>query len=175
MNLHYKNLKLLFIFCLLATLIVPATFPSIRLYFFIPFIITSYYQKPLLTCLWYSIACGLIIDLLSADSRLGFHAVIYSLSTMILYNQRKNFFSDYVTTLPIMTFFYSLISTSLETGIYYGVGKASFFTIKWFACDIVLMPLFDAMFAFTTLILPFIILGKKQRKGKDYFMSEPGR
>ncbi|MEC7839532.1 MAG: mreD [Chlamydiota bacterium] len=174
MNLLYKNLKALFFITLILTLLIPSTFPSARLYFFIPFIITSYYQKPLLTCLWYSIACGLVLDLLAADSRLGLHAVVYSLSTMLLYGQRKNFFSDYLTTLPLMTLFFSLLATTIETGIYYGIGKAPPLTLNLFICDFVVMPICDAAYAFTFFILPYLVLGKKQLKGKDYFISENG-
>ncbi len=171
MNLYHKNLTGVFFISLIMALVMPTLAPSFRFYFFIPFIIISYYQKPLITCLWYSIVCGVILDLLTTDARLGIHALTYCLGTMILYQQRKNFFADYLTTLPLMVLFFSVLTTGIENGILFGMGKAPAFTMGWLLCDMLLLPVFDSVYAFSVFIVPSLIFGKRQMKGNDYFMA----
>lgn len=169
MNLREKNLLFTFLVSLICFLILPSLFPSFNLYYLIPFIIISFYQKPLLTCLWYALFCGLIIDIFSGSSRLGFTAMNYTLSVFLLYPQKKHFFSDSITTLPIMTFLFSLLSTVFQFMILYSLNKQPLVNIKWIASDLLLMSFFDAAFAFTLFVIPGLLIGKRSMKGSDYF------
>ena len=152
-------------------LIIPATLPSARLFFLAPFLIIMYYQKPLLTCLWASLLCGLMIDLLSSYERLGICAANYTLTTFILYRFREHFFSDSLSTLPLMTVFFALISTFVQLNFIFVFDQPVAITYVWFWHDLVLMPLADAFYAFAVFILPFLLFSKPRRKGKDYFMT----
>lgn len=149
----------------------PVCFPTFRLYYFVPFIIITFYQKSFNTCLWLSLFCGVIVDIFFSGDQLGMHAFVYVITTSILFNRKQNFFSDSLTTLPIMTFFYSVIVTVCKTIIFAGMNRSYFFNLAWFFSDLILMPIFDATYAFSFFILPFICFGKKRLKGTDYFIS----
>jgi rod shape-determining protein MreD len=172
MNLRNKNLKLIFLTTCLFTLFLPTLFPFFHLLYFVPFLIIAIYKKSLSTCLWYSLLCGLLIDLLSDESRLGFYAMNYSLTIFLLYPQRKNFFSDSITTLPLMSFFFSVISTVIEIAYLSSTGRSPSLSMQWIMTDLLIMPVFDGVYAFMVFILPFALFGKRQRKGTDYFMTD---
>lgn len=167
MNLYKKRIVLAFLASLLLTL-----FTTVPLMFFAPFLVILYYKKPLVTCLWWSLLCGLIVDLLSIQDRLGIHAMNYCIITWFLYRQRRNFFADSASTLPIMTFFFSVFSTLVEVILIDIFGTRMHLTWEWAMTDLLILPLFDAGFAFCYFILPFILLGKRPRKGQDYFLKQ---
>ncbi|MEM1283274.1 MAG: mreD [Chlamydiota bacterium] len=171
MNLRTKNLKLIFLTTCLFTLFLPNLFPFVHLLYFVPFLVITIYQKPLTTCLWFSLICGLLLDLLSDGTRLGFYAMNYAVTSFALYPQRKNFFSDSITTLPIMSFFFSIISTIIELTYRSSTGKLPSLSIQWAFTDLLVMPAADAMYSFAVFILPFALFGKPQRKGTDYFTT----
>jgi len=148
-------LFLFFLFALLLTLLSPAFAPSFNLQFFVPVLILSYYRKPLVACLWLSLCCGLILDLLASDHRLGLHALNYCLITLVLYNQKRNFFEDSLTTLPIMTLFFSVLSTGLQVILLVLFEKGLPLTIGWVATDLILLPLCDALYGFIFFTIPF--------------------
>jgi hypothetical protein len=170
-NLVHKNPILVFLVTLFSTLAAPVLVPSLRFSFFIPFIIILFYQKPFYICLWASFACGAILDLLSSHHPYGLFALNFCFSTACLYPQRKNFFTDSITTLPILTFFYSLASTLIQIVLLYTFDQHPLFSWTWILTDLILLPAFDALFAFGLFILPFLFFGKPPLKGKDYFME----
>ncbi|MEI8365261.1 MAG: rod shape-determining protein MreD [Parachlamydiaceae bacterium] len=168
-NLNSKALKWAFVFCLLLTLTIPALYPSLRLLFFSPFLVIAIYQKPLSTCLWYAFICGLILDLLSSSPRLGIHALNFCLTLAILYPQQRNFFADNLSTLPLMTFFFSTLSTAILATLMYTIEMHNIFSVRWAYTDLMLMSAADAAYAFIAFILPPLFFGKQRRSGKDYF------
>jgi len=163
MNLQKNNLKFTFIAALIPTLLFPALFPAFRIQFMIPFLITLYYQRSYIDCLWGSLLCGLIMDLLSQNHRLGLYGMIFCMTTMILYRQRRNFFADTVTTLPIMTFFFSVTSTIIHGLLISTFDSKLNLSAAWFFTDLILYPLFDALYAFVFFVLPYWIFGKSRR------------
>lgn len=170
MNLRNKNLKLIFLACCLFTLIFPSLFPHVHLLYFAPFLVIALYQKSLAACLWYAALCGLSIDLLSDGNRLGFYALNYSLTTLLLFPQRKNFFSDSISTLPLMSFLFSALSTVVEIASRFSMGTLPTLSLQWAFTDLIAMPAADALFAFALFILPHAVFGKPERKGRDYFI-----
>jgi len=172
MNLYKKNTKIVFFIALVLTLLMPVFFPALRLHYFTPFLVILFYKKPFISCLWGSIGCGLILDLLSPQARLGMNAINFTLTTGILYGQRRHFFSDSMTTLPMMTFFFSLISTVFHVLLISIFDKGIPITKDWIKYDLIMMPALDAALAFCIYILPSFFFGQPIRKGKDYFMQE---
>ncbi|MFQ5728737.1 MAG: mreD [Waddliaceae bacterium] len=171
MNLQKKNLLFAFLGTLLFTLFVPVILPALKLLFFVPFLVILFYRKPLITCLWGSLICGLILDMLSSHSRLGLYAMNFTLTTWILYGRRRHFFADNASTLPIMTFFFSVVSTIIQ-GILLNTFEGHFqMSWEWLFSDLAVMPLLDASYAFLIFILPYLLFGKPGRKGKDYFLQ----
>lgn len=171
-NLEQKNLTLSLVFVLFLTLSIPTLFPHMRLLFFAPFLIIVYYKKSFLASLWTSLFCGLFLDLLSSHTHLGFHATSYCLSTALLYSQRRNFFADSLSTLPLMTYFFSSIATLFQMGLMHFFEQRIQFSWEWVMTDLVYMPGLDALYAFACFILPARCFGKRPRRGRDYFLSE---
>lgn len=169
LNLNQKNVLGAFLFSLFLTLCFPVLFPTYHLIFFSPFLIILFYQSSYLACLWSALLCGIIIDLLSSDMRLGLYGIIFCLTTALLYNQKRNFFADSLSTLPIMTYLFSLIFTIIQALSLYILEKESILSWKWILTDLVFMPGLDALYAFIVFILPAIFFGKMPRRGKDYF------
>lgn len=170
MNLSQKNIPILFIISLILSLASSFINAPLKLNFFIPIIIISFYQKSLNYCLWFSLLCGLIFDLFHQADLLGLEILAFSLSTLLLYNQKQNFFSDYITTLPLMTFFYSALNFVIECLIIYFIDKPSFFfSIKFIISNLLIYPLMDSIYALLFFVLPFKLFGKRQLRGSDYF------
>lgn len=172
MNLSNKRLDVAFGLCLLLTLTIPNFFPWMRLLFFAPFVIMAIYKRPRVKAMCLAAVCGLIIDLLAANSRLGIHMTAYALASAALYSQKRNFFADSLTTLPIMTFLFSILSSALTILLYLLFDKLPSLSIMWAMTDLFLLPLADAFYGFIVFILPVRLFGKAPRKGQDYFLSQ---
>lgn len=168
--LNYKRLDFSFFFCLLLTLIIPSIFTSARLTFFAPFLIISMYKEKLSTTLWFGLGCGLFLDLLSSYPRLGVHSLNFCIVLLVLYPQKRFFFADSLTTLPIMTFFFASLSSLIMVFQAYSFDIKGMLSMQWVFTDLIFMPIADATYAFCCFILPGIIFGKPQRRGKDYFL-----
>ena len=160
-------------FALALNLFMPALFPALNLTFFAPFLVVSFYKKPLFICLWFALICGVVLDLLASEHRLGLHAINYCLATWLLYDQKRNFFEDSLSTLPIMTFFFSVISTGIQAILLYIFEHGIAFSWEWAGTDLVIMPLCDAAYAFVSFTIPFILMSSKTRRSGDEYFSNP--
>lgn len=170
--LDSKSLAWTFGVCLSLTIVMPAICPSIRLLFFSPFLITALYQKPIPTALCLALLCGFILDLLSSSPRLGIHALDFCVTLAILYKQQRNFFADSLSTLPFMTFLFSMISTAIFGLLVYTIEMQNIISLRWIFTDLLLMPVADAGYAFVVFILPALFFGKRRLSGKDYFLEK---
>lgn len=153
-----------FFYSIILALTLPIFLPQLALMFFAPFIVITYYYKDKISCLWLSLVCGLIIDLLSDNNRLGVYALNYCLTTFILYRQKYHFFEDNLTTFPIMTFLFSCFSSLLQALLLYLFGKGIIFSWDWFKLDIILFPFIDSLFAALCFTLPFFLLPKPLKR-----------
>lgn len=171
-NLARKNSVIIFAICCLLTLAIPAVAPKYRLMFFAPFLVIVCYQQPLRKAIWAGIGCGFIFDLLSPHTRLGLHALDFCVATALIYPQKRHFFADSLSTLPIMTFLFSVISTALLAVMLYVIEMQNVFSLAWVATDLLFLPIADAAFAFLAFILPSFLFGQRPRRGSDYFMPD---
>lgn len=169
--LNDKRLDVAFTISLVLTIVSPALLPHLALSFFPPFLIIACYKKPLSVCLWLALCCGLILDLLSSQTRLGLYPLSFCIVLVLLYNQKRNFFADSPTTLPIMTFLFSSLTAWVAIFLMYVIEIKSLFSWHWALTDTVLMPAWDALYAFCMFILPALLFGKRRRRGKDYFLE----
>ena len=87
-----------------------------------------------------------------------------------IYQQKRHFFADSLSTLPVMTFLFSSLSSFFLGILLYNIELINIFSWRWIATDLLLMPLVDAAYAFCLFILPPLLIGKPRRKGKDYFL-----
>lgn len=131
--------------------------------FFAPFLVIVYYQKSYPASIGYSILCGLIIDIFTSPLRFGIHALNYSLTTVFLYHQKRNLFSDSLLTMPIMTFFFSSFSTFLQVLLLYVFSKPIALSFSWIISDLIFMPLLDALFSFGFFTLPSLFFKQRVR------------
>jgi len=76
--------------------------------FFVPFLILLLYQKSLPKCLWAAFLCGILQECIFTDGNVKI-AAIFVAATAILFYVKRFFFADSKSTLPIMTFLFSLI------------------------------------------------------------------
>lgn len=172
MNLHKKKLWFVFLISFFLTIWLPALLPQARLYFFAPYLIILLYKRPFIKCLWGALFCGLIVDLLSSYQHLGIHSLNYVLSILLIYKQRRHFFADSPTTLPIMVYLFSALSTAIQLPLLYIFEHKLPITVDWVRTDLLFMPVLDAVIAFSLYILPFWLFGKRSRRGEDYFTEE---
>lgn len=161
-----NKLVFFFLYTLGIIFFLPQVAPNLNLFYFAPFLIISFYSQSKIKCLWLSLLCGLIIDLLSAQTRFGTYAVNYALTSWILYGQKQNYYEDSPTTFPIMTFFFVFISTSIHAFSMFLLGPRFVLKWQWIQNNLIVMPAYDAVYAgvaFTFLYLFFPKSSKKQR------------
>lgn len=169
MNLSFFLLWPYTLFSISCSLLCPLLFSKARIFFFIPNLIVMFYQKTLTSCLWASFAFGLFLDLIS-DSFFGLNTLTLCLMTTIIYPQKKLFFPDNPSTLPILTFLASdLIFLQQAAFVYVFEKNISISSIGLFS-NLFIMPFFDMVYAFCLFLLPQLLLQKKRRRGNDYFL-----
>lgn len=142
-----KNINLYFAFFLACffSLILPSfnLFPPLT--YFAPFFVILFYQKSKESCLLISFFIGLWQDSLSSD-HLGVMAINYSLSTLILRPLKQHFFEDRFSTLPIMVFLFSFVSTLFQMLLLDILDQSFVLTWHWVITDLLIMPLVDACY-----------------------------
>jgi len=137
-------------------------FPHTHLLYFAPYLVLSFYSHTRFAALWRAIGCGIIIDLFSSTPHFGLTALNYCIVSWILYGQTRNFFDDKPSTLPLMTFFFSLLSTLTSVILFLFFAQPVTLSLKWVVTDLFCMPLFDATYALF-ISLPFQITHKLRK------------
>ena len=173
MNLAKKYLWPYLLLSIALHLIMPLFHSSFRVSFLVPLLVILYYQKPLIFCLWMSFLCGLLLDLLSSERFFGIYTSSYCCATALIYPQKKHFFADNLSTLPLLTFFTSGLITGAQILLIYIFQRKIPLNWYWFATNILIMPLVDSMYAFFLFLMPSLLFGKRRRHGKDYFIHRP--
>lgn len=165
---------ILFIYACLLTIVIPPLFPSLHLLFLAPFLIWTFYRQSKVGALWFAVACGIFIDLLSSHTRMGFHAFSYCLTVWILYGQKQNFFVDHLSTLPIMTFLFSFINTVIQVTLLFSFGQGFSISLDWLIKDLILLPALDALYAGVAFTFPSMLLPKAPKRKTRMFTAKKG-
>lgn len=155
----------IYTFCLAMTL--PLFFPFCHLLYFAPFLVLCFYRYSFVGCLWWSLICGFVVDLFSVETRLGTYAMNYCLTTLCLYRYRFHFFEDRWSTLPVMTFSFTCLSTLIQITIFYLISKPFVLSWEWVMNDFFLIPLQVAIYAIVAFILPSLVIAHLKRR---YFL-----
>jgi len=147
-------------------------FPGIPLFFSSPFLVASLYRLNLNRYLWCGLAAGIFLDLLSSNSPIGFHGAAFLLACIGLNSLKPRFFSDSLSTLPIMTFFGSLFQllSMLLLSPFFGISTP--LSLSWVFTDLLCMPLIDALSAFCFFILIPMLFLSRSKRSQDYFMKD---
>ena len=157
----------------LAAFFIFPLFSSYRLSYFIPLIIISFYQRPLHTSLWISFGCGLLLDLLSSHRPLGFHAICYTLTSLLLYNRKQQFFEEHISTLSLFTIIYASINTLIQFLALSSIQQAFPLSGKWILYDLIFMPLIDGLYAFICFMIPIFLMGRKISTKTTFTLKRP--
>ncbi len=165
-----KLILLAFLFALVPTLLSPVLTPWLRINYFAPFLTLMFYKRPLQSCLWYAFGCGFILDLLTARLRLGLYIVNYCLTIGLLYGQKRHFFEDKLSTLPIMTALFSILSTVIQIVLLKIAGTTLELSWAWLGTDLVLFPLADAAYALVWFAIPAYLL-RRRPQNRDNTLS----
>ena len=150
-------------FTFLASAFWATFFAEWHLLFFAPFLLLILYQKPLSTTLWAGALVGLWMDLHSAQMHLGLHAISYVVTLYLLSRQKGHFYPEALTTIPTLSLLFGISSTAILAVLYLFFEKPLPFTKNWFITDILVMPLFDGLYALLLVSLP-LYLWKQYRR-----------
>lgn len=148
----------------------PGFLPAWKLSFFVPFLIITLYKRPFATCLGYAFFCGFLMDIVSDYHHLGIYTLNYCATCAILFPQKRHFFKDSATTIPLMTFLFVLLSTLIQLFLIYSFEKGIPLSWSWVGTDLILMPLFDSLYAYLLFTLPnfFMPIAAK----REYFLKK---
>lgn len=158
MRLQSRGLWSVLLVALAVTFVEMTWLPWLRLRAFTPFLIIAYYSCPFLTCLWLSLFCGLLTDLLASNLHLGVHALSYYMVTLILYKQRRFFFEDNLSTLPVMTALFSGLSTVVLALVLYFLEGGAPMNWVWVLTDFAGYSLADAIYASLCFQTPILLM-----------------
>lgn len=149
-----------------------ALLPAIRLLAFIPFLALLYNRRGFIASLWIASLCGLIVDLLSSEFRLGIHALSYCLTTLLLYQQKRHFFEDKPVALSLFTLLISIVSTILQLTLISIFDRALPLSGKLLLTDLILLPAADAVFAFIWFSCPMMLFLHIKKIGWRAFIDK---
>ena len=149
-----KTLLIPFLLCYFGELYLPIIIPNVR---FIPYaplitIIISRFNRA--EAIWLAALVGLMIDLYSKGAMLGVFSLNYCISTIIIYRYRKFFSEEKIHIYALYTTLFSVISTAIHFFLFALVEtplKLTFFTIF---TDLILMPIFDGVYALVFILTP---------------------
>src|SRR3990167_7930280 len=152
-----KKSYLPFTLSFLVLLIFPAIIPQIRLLALVPLLTFVCFHYSLAAALWISMFAGLLVDLYSKSAPMGFFALNYTLTSIIVFRYRSYFTFEKVHIFSLYAVLYSFISTLLHF-ILYGLiemhFKLHFFSI---ITDLILMPIFDGVYSLVCVFFPMKI------------------
>jgi hypothetical protein len=158
---------------LLPTLFGQALFPSARITFLAPLLAWLYYRLPMQGALWASFGAGLLLDLLSSDYRLGIFALTYTSTTLLLYTQKRHFYAQRWSTLPILTWLFSLVATLIQVTLLAIVDEGLRITWRWAISDLMVYPLLDGLWAFIGFTLPLKLIQWRRPVRRTYRLKRP--
>lgn len=150
--------KIAFWLALCGTVVGPIFFPRVHLFYFAPYLVICLYRHSRIALLWRACLCGVIIDLLSSGSLFGLTSINYCCVAFLLYGQTRHFFEDKLSTLPLMTFLFSLLSTGFLAGGALFLQRGYPLSWIWVATDLIGMPIADALYALLVFSLPFQLI-----------------
>lgn len=133
-----------------------ALLPTYTFLPFSPFLVIVLKRFSFPRSLWIAAGCGLIMDLLSNSTPLGFHGVNYVIATFCLYRFR-HYFVEKALGLCSFTFLFSFLSTLTHRLMLILFGIMLPITWKSIATDLALMPFLDGFYAFLWFSCPLLL------------------
>lgn len=159
--------KVLFGHTLLAAGVGALFLPHMRLFFFAPYLIFLVYRLPLASLLWVASGIGLLLDVTSNGLPLGFYALLYASSVALIYPQRRHFFVDKLSTLPVVTFLLSCLISLLQVPLLFLSGFSPHVSWRWVMTDVVGMGLADGLYALVWFAVPLALLRRTRLRLRE--------
>lgn len=128
-----------------------------RLLVFVPLLAICYQRYSLLQCLWISALIGLIFDLLIMEQRFGVYSICYTLTTLIAYRHKHNFFEDKPLALSLYASFISCLFSCFQLASHLFGSAFLPLTPRLILTDLFLMPLCDGIYAFLWFTCPLAL------------------
>lgn len=157
---------------LLTYVIALVLFPEFKIMFSSPMLAAALYRLNWNRFLWFGLGAGLFLDLLTSDSPIGFYGTSYLLTCVALSRFKQYFFSDSLSTLPIMTFFGSILQSTTALILAPFFDLSTRFNLGWVLSDLICMPALDGAVAFSYFILVPMIFQSRARRRQEYFMKD---
>lgn len=148
-------LKVSFLIALAATIFFPIFLPSVHLLFFLPYFVGCCYRLTRLQSTMRAFCCGLIIDFLSSASRFGLYTLASTFAVLLCYGFRQQFFEEKLSTLPLMTFIFSICFSALDAILSLTLSSDFVLCGRWLFTDLFEMAIGDALYALVLFALPF--------------------
>lgn len=138
----------------------------------IPFVIQGIETKNTFPALWRGFLTGLFLDLLSVDTRFGLYGLTYLITTFLALRLKGLLFEDHRSTLSTLTFLFSSLSQIVRWGLIPLLDKTPLsLSAELIFTSLLLVPLYNALFAFTMFTLPAFLFQKPERKAHEYFLN----
>ncbi len=156
----------LFLLSFTGEIALPYLFPTIRILGFLPLLVFALSRLSLPKALSWSMFAGLIVDLYAFGPPLGFFALNYTLTSLILYRYRKFFSEEKLFSFTLYAAIISITSTLIHFFLYAIIDihlKLSLFTL---ATDLICMPIVDGLYTLVWALLPLMLYN---------YLTEPSR
>ena len=157
-------LLLSFFWGVIPQLLTGAALPQWGVHYLAPFVVLAALRCSLPISLWLALGCGLLVDLLTSETRLGFHALSYCIALTIVYGLKGTFFRDNRWALPILTCFFTLALALLEGVLYLVLDATHPLSLVYLGKNLFLIPLVDGLYGFVWFSLPAFCYARWSRK-----------
>lgn len=137
--------------------------PQLHLFTFVPYLVMALYHHSLIGALVRATAVGALLDLFSSSALIGISSLQFCVTTLLLYGQKRNFFEEKLSTLPIMTFLFSFCATLVQILLLFFLGALFPLSWRWAASDLIGMSCIDALYALLVFSLPFQLISKVKK------------
>lgn len=149
-----------FLLACLPTLLSPALSSWVSLSFFPPYLLMILYKKGLSKSIVQAFFCGLIVDLLTASTPIGFWVLIFILTLFFINRIKHFFFAEKWMTWPFLTLIFSQISTLLYFALLNIFCTKTYLSVQWALTDLIVLPCLDGLFALLFFSIPYHFLSK---------------
>jgi len=148
-------LKASCLIALLAVMCFPILLPHVHLLFFLPYLVCACYRLSRFQVAWRAMWCGLLLDLLSSSGRFGLDTWALTFTAFLCYGLKRSFFEDKFSTLPLMTFLFSLCFSLITALLHTALASDLILSWRWVFTDLFEMAVCDALYAAVLFSLPF--------------------
>lgn len=154
---QYKTLITPLVLSYFGMVMVSSFVPQARILGFVPFLTLALARLELGYVLWMAAIAGLYIDANSPSTPMGFSALNYALTSLIVFRYRRRFSEDKFYIFTLYSTLFSFVSTILHFVLHALIDlhvKLHVFTV---ITDLILMPIFDGVYALVFVLAPIAL------------------